>query len=80
MYYAFAAGLRAVLGRYWLGSMLGSADFVRCRSGLGLGFWRDFCISSSIPLKALNSREDYDGEQGCQFFQNYWGCPTHTGT
>ena len=46
MHYASAAGLRAVLERCWLGSMLGSADFVRCRSGLGLVFWRIFCISS----------------------------------
>ena len=46
MYYALAAGLRTVLERYWPGSMLGSADFVRCRSVLGLGFWRNFCTSS----------------------------------
>ena len=38
MYYALAAGLRAVLKRCWLGSMLGPPAFVRCRSGLGLGF------------------------------------------
>ena len=47
MYYALAAGLCAVLDRRWPGSMLGSADFVRCRSGLWLGFWRYFCIFSS---------------------------------
>ena len=46
MYYALAAGLRAVIERCWPGSMLGSTDFVRCRSGLGLGFWRTFCTSS----------------------------------
>ena len=46
MYYALAAGLRAVLEKCWPGSMLGSADFVRCRSGLGLGFWIIFCIST----------------------------------
>ena len=46
MYYALAAGLRAVLERCWPGSMLGSADFVRCRSGLGLGFWIIFRIST----------------------------------
>ena len=39
MYYALDAGLRAVLDICWPGSMLGSADFVRCRSGLGLDFW-----------------------------------------
>ena len=42
MYYALAAGLRAVLEGCWPSSMLGSVDFVRCRSGLGLGFWRSF--------------------------------------
>ena len=47
MYYALAALLRAVLERCWPGSLLGSADFVQCRSGLGLGFWRDFCTSST---------------------------------
>ena len=46
MYYALAAGLRALLERCWPGSMLGSADFVRCRSGLGLGFWIIFRIST----------------------------------
>ena len=46
MYYALTAGLRAALERCWPGSMLGSADFMRCRSGLGLGFWRNFCIGS----------------------------------
>ena len=39
MYYILAAGLCAVLDKRWPGSMLGSADFVRCRSGLGLEFW-----------------------------------------
>ena len=43
--------LRAMLERCWPGSMLGSADFVRCRSGLGLGFWRNFC--SSGPRYAI---------------------------
>ena len=38
-------GLRAMLERCWPGSMLASADFMRCRSGLGLGFWRNFCVS-----------------------------------
>ena len=38
MYYALAAGLRAELERCWPGSMLGSTDFVRCRSGLRLSF------------------------------------------
>ena len=42
MYYVMAAGPRAVLERYLPGSMLVSADFVRCRSGLELGFWRFF--------------------------------------
>ena len=51
MYYALAAGLRAVLERCWPGSMLGSADFVRCRSGLGPGFWRNVCTSSPHPSK-----------------------------
>ena len=49
MYHALAAGLCAVLGRCWPGSMLGSSDIVRCRSGLGLDFWRNFCISSKYP-------------------------------
>ena len=48
--YALAAGLRAVLERCWQGSILGSADFVRCRSGLGLEFWRNFCTSSGFNL------------------------------
>ena len=39
MNYAVAAGLRVVLERGWPDSMLGSAVFVRCRSGLGLGSW-----------------------------------------
>ena len=42
MYYALAAWLCAVLERYWPGSMLGSVDFVRCRSGLGPGFWTNY--------------------------------------
>ena len=42
MHYALAAGLRAVLERGWPGLMLGSADFVRWRPALGLGFWRFF--------------------------------------
>ena len=42
IYYTLAAGLCAVLERCWPGSILGSADFVRCRSGLGSGFWRIF--------------------------------------
>ena len=42
MYYALAAGLLAVLERCWLGSILGSANFARYRSGLGLGFWEIF--------------------------------------
>ena len=46
MYYALAAGPRAVLERCWPGSMLGSAGFVRCRSGLVLGFLRIFYTSS----------------------------------
>ena len=45
MYYALAAQLRAVLERYWPDSLLGSPGFLRCRSGLGFGFWRNFCIS-----------------------------------
>ena len=45
MYYALAAELRAVLDGCWPGSMLGSADFVRCQSGLGPGFWRFFFAS-----------------------------------
>ena len=36
MYYALAAGLLEVLERCWLGSMLGSADFVL--AGLGSGW------------------------------------------
>ena len=46
MYYALVTGLRAALERCWPGSMLSSADLVRCRSGLGLGFWRTFCTST----------------------------------
>ena len=46
MYYSLAAGHRAVLDRCWPGSMLGSADFERCRSGLGLGFRINFCTSN----------------------------------
>ena len=42
IYYALAAGLRAVLKICWPGSMLELADFVRCRYGLGLGFWKVF--------------------------------------
>ena len=37
--------LRAVLERCWSGSMLGSADFVRCQSGLGFSLWQNFCTS-----------------------------------
>ena len=48
MYYALAAGHRAVLERCWQGSMLGSADSMRCRSGLGLSFWRNFRTSRSF--------------------------------
>ena len=47
MYYVLAAGLLAVLERCLLASMLGLPDFVRCRSGLGLGFPINFCISNS---------------------------------
>ena len=49
MYYTLAAGLSAVLDRRWPGSMLGSTDFMRCRSGLELGFWINFCISNREP-------------------------------
>ena len=63
MHYALAAGLRAVLGRCWPGSMLDLADFVRCRSGLEFGFRRNFCTSSSnhcsgefCDLACINSR------------------------
>ena len=45
MHYTLAAGLGVVLERCWPGSMLGPEDFVRCRSGLGLGFWRFFFAS-----------------------------------
>ena len=38
--YVLPTGLREVLER--LGLKLGSSDFVRYRSGLGLGFWRMF--------------------------------------
>ena len=55
MYYALAAGILAVLERGWPGSMRGSADFVRCQSGLGLGFWRNFCISSAYPFPYLGN-------------------------
>ena len=51
MYYILAAGLHVVLERCWLGSMLGSPEFLRWRSGLGLGFWKDACISSSKCIK-----------------------------
>ena len=47
IYYALAVGLCAVFNGRWPGSMLGSADFVRCRSGLVLGFWRNVCTSST---------------------------------
>ena len=50
MNYALAAGLRVVLERGWPDSMLGSADLVRCRSGLELGSWRFFCTSSTMRL------------------------------
>ena len=50
MYYVLAAGLRAVLARYWPGSRLCSPHFVRCRSGLGHGFWGSFCISGRVDL------------------------------
>ena len=46
-YYALAAGLRTVLDRSWPVSMLVSGDFVRCRSGFGLDFWRNFGTSSN---------------------------------
>ena len=46
IYYALAAGLRAVLETCWLGSILGSDDFMRYRSGLELGFWKNLCTSS----------------------------------
>ena len=46
----FAAGLRAVLERYWPGSMPGLSDFTRRRSGLGLGFLRNFCVPPSYNL------------------------------
>ena len=39
MYYALAAGLRTVMERYWSGLLLVPPDFVRCQSGLWLGFW-----------------------------------------
>ena len=42
VYHALAAGLRAVPEGCWPGLMLASADFVWCRSGLGLGFWSNF--------------------------------------
>ena len=50
MFYALAAGLRAVLERCWPGSMLGAADFVRCRSGLGLDFWVFYTSSSNYAV------------------------------
>ena len=49
LYYALDAGLRAVLERHWPRSIMGSAYFVRCQSGLGLDFWRSFCTSNA-PL------------------------------
>ena len=66
MYYALAAGLRAVLERCWPGSMLGSEDFVRCRSGLGLDFWRNVCTSSG---KVINGGSR-DRALGALDFQN----------
>ena len=56
MHYALAAGLRAVLERCWPDSMLDPADFLRCRSGLELGFWRNFGTSNSditLPFPAV---------------------------
>ena len=54
MLYVLAAGLRAVHERCLLGSMLGSSDFVWCRSGLGLEFPIHFCISSvEVPERQL---------------------------
>ena len=55
MYYALAAGLCAVFERRWPGLVLGSADFVRCRPELGLGFWILFCISTACLSWQLNS-------------------------
>ena len=46
MHFVLAAGLRVVLEDCSLGSMLGSPDFVRCRSGLGLGFSIHFYFAS----------------------------------
>ena len=54
MYYALADRLHAVLERCWPGSMLGSGDLVRCRSGLGLDFWRNYNTSSSChPISSI---------------------------
>ena len=47
-YYILADGHRAALKRYWLCSVLGPPDLVRCWSELGLGFWRNFCISNGL--------------------------------
>ena len=55
MYYALAAGLREALERCWPGSMLGSAGFVRCQSGLGLGFWITFCTSNPDVRRAVRT-------------------------
>ena len=42
MMYFSLAGIRGVLERCWLGSMLGSPEFVLCRSYPGLDFGESF--------------------------------------
>ena len=64
------ARIRAMLERgsmrCWPGSMLGSADFVRCRSGLGLGFWRNFCTSGALLHNLRSSCESSRGAFGAK--------------
>ena len=37
---SWLSGIRTVLERCWLGSMLGPPDFMQYWSGLGLSFWK----------------------------------------
>ena len=53
MYCALAARLHVVLERCWPGSMLGSGDFVRCRSGLGLDFLSFFFTALAVTIPFL---------------------------